>query len=890
MFQKLGALLALLCSTGAALAASSITVEKLRCEYLDTPLGVDVPAPRLSWILTSPDNGKKQTAYQLKVWEGTKEIWDSGKVASDATNQIAYAGPALKAHSTYFWRVISWDESSQPSAWSPAAKFVTGPLADGDWQAAWIGEPEVRKWGRLSGYFGAIPPSPLLRKEIALPAGKKIASAYLNATALGIYEIYINGKKVGKNVFAPEYTRYDKHLQFQTYDVTALLATGTNALGAMLGDGWFSGGRWQNGRRGGYGPKSEHRKLLAQLRVNYTDGTADTFGTDGSWKFIQDGPVTSAAFFSGEVFDANKDPKGWDKPGFDDSKWEPAPVFKKLQTDMADFKLAAQLNEPIAVIQELAPASFRRTGPNKYIFDMGQNIAGRCLLRLPYNPGKGKKIVLRHAEWVDGNKLYEDNLRGARGVDEYIAGDETEISYEPRFTYHGFRYVEVSGLTQPPDKKTLAARVVASSSPETGTFATSHKDVNQLWKNILWTQWGNLISIPTDCPQRDEREGYLADAQIFAQTASYNLDMAAFYTKWTRDIRDSQKENGPFPDFAPHDGRSRLKFYGAPGWTDGGVIIPWRVYENYGDKRILAANYAAMKKYVDWVARGNQNFLWLKYRNNDFSDWLSFGRIAKEIFATGYFYYSANTLAKTAAVLGKTDDAAKYAKLAANIQDAYNKAWARPDGSISGDSQATYAQALWMGIAPEKTRPLVAAKLAAITRGRMGTGIHSTGWLMESLADIGKEKLAYDLLFARHLPSWFYSLDQGATTIWERWDGYVRGRGFQTPSMNSLNHVAFGVVGEWMYRHIAGIQLDPANPGFRHFFVKPLPDSRLSWAKATYDSINGKIEVSWKRDDTAKEFVLEVKVPVNTTATVTIPYENKTHTVGSGSHKWVAKF
>ncbi|MDR1497863.1 MAG: glycoside hydrolase family 78 protein [Puniceicoccales bacterium] len=877
-----------------AAATDGISVENLRLEYLESPLGIDIPAPRFSWVLTSTANGKSQTAYRIKVWEGDREIWDSGRVATNATNQIPYAGRALKAHTKYFWRAIAWDEQNKPSAWSSAATFVTGPLTAADWvPAQWIGEPETRT-AKLSGYFGGASASPLLRKEISIPAGKKIAAAYVNATALGIYELYINGKKVGKNIFAPEYTRYDKHLQFQTYDVTNLLQNGGNVIGAALADGWFSGARWQNGRRGGYGPNSEYRKLLARLVVRYTDGTSDTFGTDGSWKYLKDSPLTFDAFFLGETYDARKNPAGWEKVGYNTSAWTAPVVFPKLQAYMADAKLVAQRNEPVAVIREVKPINIRKTGNETYIFDMGQNMTGRCLLRLPYALEKGKTIELRHAEWTRGNGLYEDNLRGARAVDVYIAsGDEKEIVFEPRFSYHGFRFVQVQGITQQPDKDTLTGRVVASSSPQVGTFVSSDKKLNKLWENILWTQWGNLLSIPTDCPQRDEREGYTADAQVFAQTACFNLDMAGFYTKWTRDIRDSMVSDKFFPDFAPHDGLSRMKFCQTPGWGDGGVIVPWRVYENYADKRVLEENYEAIEKYVGWLARSQKNRLWSKYRGNNFGDWLRLGGSTDStLFATGYFYYSTNILAKAAAVLGKTEDAKKYAKVASEVKEAFNKTWVRPNGIVGQNDQPSYGLAFFMDLLPEDDRKKTAASanFVKVTRGRnISAGIHSTAWVMESLAKTGNYTIAYDLIFNRRFPSWFFSIDQGATTIWERWNGYNNGQ-FGEAKMNSLNHVALGSVGEWLYRHAAGIQLDPANPGYRHFFIRPAPEKRLTSVKCEYESINGKISVEWEYSPSSKDFSLSFKIPVNTTATVIFPDDaGTTKKFLSGTHKWTGK-
>ncbi|MDR3245296.1 MAG: family 78 glycoside hydrolase catalytic domain, partial [Prevotellaceae bacterium] len=483
-------------------------------------------------------------------------------------------------------------------------------ISSGNWEANLLTDG-YRKPAGNHNYFANIPPSPLLRKEISI--NKKIKRAFYYASALGIYEAYINGKKVGKQVFAPEFTDYDKHLQYQTYEVTDLLQTGANALGATLADGWYAGARWSHPWRGGYG---FFRKFLGQLMIYYEDGTSETVVTDNSWKYLAQGPITEASYFKGEVYDAKNEQKGWNKSGFDDSKWSKAAAYPDEKTN-----LCAQLNEPIAIIKEIEPLSLRKIGDDKYIFDMGQNMVGWCNLSLPYNPNK--PIVFRYSEMLnDDGSLYMANMRGAIPTDVYNPDKEQIINYEPRFTYHGFRYVEISGLTQSPQLINLKGKVVASSSPETGIFATSNKDINKLWENIRWTQWGNLISIPTDCPQRDEREGWMADAQVFSQTAAFNLDMAGFYTKWARDIRDSQLDDGRFPDFAPHDDKWR-QFFNAPGWADAGVVIPWRVYQNYNDTEILAAQYEAMKKFVDFNHKHNPDLIWKNIRANNYGDWLN---------------------------------------------------------------------------------------------------------------------------------------------------------------------------------------------------------------------------------------------------------------------------
>jgi alpha-L-rhamnosidase len=530
---------------------------------------------------------------------------------------------------------------------------------------------------------------------------------------------------------------------------------------------------------------------------------------------------------------------------------------------------------------------------------MGQNMVGWCRLALPYNPGRN--IRFRYAEVLnDDGTLYTENMRDAKPVDLYHPANGKSITYEPRFTYHGFRYVEIEGLTQAPARDAILGKFIASSSPIVGELQTSDKSVNKLWENIRYTQWGNLISVPTDCPQRDEREGWMGDAQVFAQTAIYNLDMAGFYTKWMRDIRDDQLADGQLPDISPNDGMWE-GFYNAPGWADAGVIIPWRVYQNYNDTTLLAQQYDCMKRFIDFIHRYNPDLLWRFRRGHMYGDWLngneiiasdypkSGGRVDNDIFATAYFAYSTSILARTAERLQRKTDHEYYSSLADAIRKAFVKEYISSDGTVKGNTQAGYAIALEFNLVPEELRAQAAAKMAAALTpydGRMSTGIHTTIRLMNQLSEYGYNDQAYQLLLSRRFPSWLYSIDQGATTIWERWDGYVAGRGFQGPGMNSFNHVAIGAVGEWMYNNILGIRYDETRPGYRHIIIKPQPNDRLAWAKGSYRSINGLIEVSWK--NTGGIFTLEVGVPANTEATIVLP-DGKIHETGSGKYNFTVK-
>jgi alpha-L-rhamnosidase len=907
LFSARTAALAALAAFACAADAAKLNVENLRVEYIKDPIGIDVANPRFSWEVTSTTPNAKQTAFRLMVTTTEPErdegflsldetVWEYESPESDKSlpsNQIVYAGEPLLPFTTYYWAVRALDATGELTDTAPpVAKFITGPLTSADWKPAqWIGEPPNSPAAKIGkGYFGNIPPSPYLRKEIKL--SKPVASAIIHTSARGVYYLSINGKKVGDRQLSPERTSYNKHTMFQSDDVTALLQNGDNAIGVELADGWYAGGVHINPNRGdNYGAL---RKFIAQLRVTYNDGTTEVFGTDASWKFLQEGPRSQVSIMGGETYTAKKEQPGWDKVGFNDTDWKNATAYPK-----EEVTLVAQLCEPVKIIKEIRPVSVKPVGKDAYIFDLGQNITGWCRLELPYNPGQ--KITIRHVEVLnEDGTIYIANLRAARPNDTYIPADEKTIVYEPRFTFHGFQYVQIEGLTQPPTLETITGKVVTSSMPETGYLETSNKDVNKLWQNIRWSQWDNQVSIPTDCPQRDEREGWMADAQVFAQNAIYNLDMAAFYTKWARDIRDDQLSNGIFPDIVPR-GKSTTMI-GAPGWADAGVIIPWRVYENYGDIRILEQSFDSMKSYVEYLRANNPIFLWKKQRRNDYGDWLHGGtfretkdypkrgaQIPKDVFATAYFYYSTSLTAATAKVLGKTADYENYTALAENIKKAFIEAYVSEDGTVRGDTQGGYAMVLHLRLIPDEMRPLAVKKLLDAIKvfdGRLSTGFHSTIWMMLQLAENGQTDEAYKLLLSRRFPSWFYSIDQGATTIWERWDGYVKGRGFQDPGMNSFNHYSLGAVGEWMYAYILGIKRDPASAGWRHYFIAPQPGGDLTWAKGSYHAITGKIEVSWKIDGTDGLFTLDAIVPANTTATVVLPFGGGKHEVGSGKHTW----
>jgi alpha-L-rhamnosidase len=874
---------------------------ELRTEYLKNPLAVATKLPRLSWI--PPFD---QSAWQVVVSCDGQPTWDSGRVESSETSGIRYGGPALRAVSRYEWRVRAWSTAGAASDWSDLACWGTGPGGPGwEWEtwddrapendapvSAWIALPLEADWQE-----NAPPPSPLLRQEFRVEG--EVKQAVLYVSALGLYEARLNGERVGDQVLAPEWTDYRQKVQYQAYDVTGQVVRGANAIGAILAPGWYAGRigmaeDFANTSRGLYGRRMA---LIARLDIQLAGGGRQVIVSNRDWRGTTAGPIRGADLLEGETVDARRELPGWDRPGFDPSAWSQVRALKGP-------RLVAQANEPIRITRRLPARTVSVSAPGVYVIDFGQNLVGWCSLRVR-GAAAGQEIVLRHAEVLnsDGN-VYLDNMRGARPVERYLCrGAETE-TFEPRFTYHGFRYVEIAGLPAAPAPADVTACVLHSDAPESGTFECSNDVVNRILRAIQWTQRGNLHSTPTDCPQRDERLGWMGDAQVFSQTAIFNMDMAAFFTKWMGDVRDAQAEDGRFPDFAPHPYNPNQRFSGNPGWGDAGIIIPWNVYLNYGDSGILAEQFDAAARYIDWSLRGNPDLIW---RNASqltplwYGDWLnsdtfvnladfptSGGRVPKEIYSTAFFARSTELVARIAAILGKSAEAERYAQLAERIRAAFNAAFVDAEGRIQGDTQAGYALALNFDLLPEPLRPLAARHMLAALApfgGAPSTGIQSTVRLMRELSRWGYSEQAYAILLRTEMPSWGYMVENGGTTIWERWDGWVKGRGFQDPGMNSFNHYAIGAVGEWLYRVAGGLNPDEAEPGWKHFFVRPVPGGGLTWAKTSYRSIHGLILSEWHL--AGGQMTLEVEVPPNTRATVVLP-GGLPQEVGSGNHQFTA--
>ena len=865
---------------------SELAVGALRCEHLVDPLGIDVGSPRLTWVLESARRGTSQAAYRLLVASSIErlaadegDVWDSGPVETGATALVAYDGPPLASRQACHWKVKVWDDAGEESRWSAPALWEMGLLAPEDWAADWL--TVIRPKPGEDGYALAR----YLRASFELPDVPVVRGrAYV--TALGLYELHCNGAKVSDGCFRPGWTDYDKRVQYQVYDITASVRPGANAVGVILGDGWYAGDIGM-GKREQWGSWTE---LLAQIEVELSDGTRRTIPTKTGWTIDKTdaslvvspsawraapGPILSNDLQQGETYDARLELHGWSMPGFDDHEWDPAfpgggPVGR----------LAATCSQPVQAMEELVPRSVASPAPDTWVFDLGQNMVGWCRLRV--RGEAGKTVTIRHAEMLkpDGT-MYTENLRGAGNIDRYTLAGGTEEIWEPRFTFHGFRYVELTGFPGEPTLDAVTGIVAHSAAPRSGTFECSNPLVNQLYSNINWGQRGNFLEVPTDCPQRDERLGWMGDAQIFAATATLNMDVAAFFTKWLKDVRDAQLENGAYPDVCPRFGRGNAS--AAPAWGDAGVLVPWALYRRYGDLGLLEEHFESMAAWIDYLHRRNPDLLWQNVRGMDWGDWVAIDAdTSKDAAATAWWANSTALLARAAELLGRTDDAHRYADLAEKIRRAFCAAHVHDDGTIESGTQTIYALALRFGLLEPALRAKAAANLVADIKerdGHLSTGFMGIAHLLPALTEAGELDVAYGLLLNETFPSWGYSIRHGATTIWERWNGWTEENGFEASGMNSFNHYAFGAVGEWIYETLGGVAVDHAAASTIN--IRPRPGGDITWATTTYESIYGSVGCSWTTSDDG--LVIEARVPANASAEVWVPVgEGATVTEGAG--------
>lgn len=890
---------AALCALCFSAIAGTLTPAYLRTEYKETPF-TDVTSPRLSWELKGNGYGLSQSAYEIlvatspgKLSPDKADLWYSGITKGSETSQVVYKGRTLSSRQKCFWKVRSYDQAGNPGPWSAVSSWEMALLHRSEWKADWIGL-DLDHLGKGPVYH--LPPAPYLRKDVRL--SRPVKKARLYVTALGLYEFSINGKKVGNDRFTPGWTDYDKRVYYQVYDVTGHLKSGANALASQLSYGWYAGYLGYALLVGNHTVRAFYGKvpvLKAQLEVEYADGTKELIATGKDWK-ANYGPLIESDILNGETYDARKEWKGWNQPGFNDKDWQSPQVFP----DAPGRAVSVYPGPPVKVTQTLRPKSVAKRPDGSYIFDLGQNFAGTVRIRV--NGNAGDTIRLRFGEKLhpDG-RLMTENLRMARATDTYILkGTKEPETWEPQFTFHGFQYVEVSGFRHTPSTQNLTGLVIGSDTPKTGHFETDNAMVNQLYSNIDWTQRANYLEIPTDCPQRDERMGWTADAQVYAKSAMFNRDVASFFTKWVVDLEDSQWPDGAYPLYSPRPDLRKTDSF-SPGWMEAGIICPYEAYQAYGDARIIANSWPYMEKFMAFLEkRSNGSYLFKETAFDDispkggFGDWLSFGKkTSPDLLATFYYAHCADLMATMAEELGKQTESAKYRTIGQRVRQAiaghyYDSAQARfkcdpavygdgagyVDGQLgfTGHTQTAYANAIYMNLLSAGETEKAGRHLADLIREngtKLATGFLGAKTLLPALSATGHSDLAYQLFLSKEFPSWGFEVANGSTSIWERWDSFTLEDGFKyNASMNSFSHYAFGAVCEWMFGNAAGIRRDA--PGFTKITIRPeiAPDG-INRLNASYRTPHGLIGSSWKK--TAGGLLLQVTIPINVTATVLVP-------------------
>lgn len=851
---------------------SNFEVTNLKVNYRKNPLGIDDLHPRLSWWIRTEIRGFIQSAYQVQVANDhkffSKIIWDSEKVESDSNVHIEYEGPALQSRTRYYFRVRAWDDHGIVSEWSEPVFWETALLSVDEWQAKWIAAPP-------SHQENGADPCDYIRTEFSIP--DNVVSARVYATSLGMYRLYINGKPADNTLFNPGWTSYNKRLQYQTYDVTSLIAAGNNALGCMVGNGWYKGYLAWEGKKDIFG---EDRAVLIQLHVTLSDGSEQIIVSDDNWR-TSTGPLLMSELYHGETYDARLEVEGWSSPGFEDVKWQ-----KTILKDRPETSLVAQENEPTRDIETIKPVAVITTPKGEHVLDMGQNMVG--WVRFTVHAEAGTIITLEHAEVLDreGN-FYIGNLRSAKQTVTYIChGGEAE-TFEPYLSFQGFRYVKVTGIPLDQLLEQFIGCVIHTDLEQTGNFNCSDELLNQLQHNILWGQKGNFLDIPTDCPQRDERLGWTGDAQVFIRTSAFNMNVVPFFEKWLKDLAADQEEDGRVPHVIPDVPAAG---YGSAAWGDAAVICPWTLYQCYGDIRVLKTQYPSMKAWVEYIrAQGEDEYLW--NTGFHFGDWLGLdakensyvGATPKELIATAFYAYSTELLAKTAAVIGKPEDALKYEALHEKIVLAFRQEFVTPNGRVASPTQTAYTLALMFDLLEEKDRHRTVKMLADHIEENgvhLTTGFVGTPYLCLVLSRFGYTDVAYQLVLQKEYPSWLYSVIQGATTIWEHWDGIKQDGSFWSDDMNSYNHYAYGAIGDWFYRTAGGIEL--LEPGYKKIRIQPQIGEHLTWVDASLESVHGMIKVTWKKQN-EDSVEMQVLIPSNTTAEIIIPTMNQDSILESGT-------
>ncbi|GAB2965661.1 glycoside hydrolase family 78 protein [Streptomyces heilongjiangensis] len=861
-------------------------VTDLRFEHHREPLGIGEDSPRLTWTARTehPEGAERQHACQIEIRDAAGRV-ETHRVDGSESVLVPWPAAPLRSRERREVRVrLHAEGSREPGPWSDFFPVEAGLLHPGDWTGTAIG-PDCDD-------PAAADPRPAYLLRDAFHLARPVAVARLYVTALGVCDMEVNGRPVGRDVLTPGWTSYQDRLRYRTYDVTDLLHEGDNAWGAQLADGWYRGRLGFNGGiRDIYG---ERTALLAQLEVTYGDGTTDTFTTHPGWRSTP-GPVLATGLLEGETHDARRERTGWSRSGHGTADWSGV-IPVALDTAL----LRAPDGPPVRRTQEIAPAAVRTVAEGRFLVDFGQNLVGR--LRIRVRGRAGRTVTLRHAEVLEDGGLCTRPLRGAAATDHYtLRGDPDGEEWEPRFTLHGFRYAEISGWPGVLAPEDLTAVVLHTDMRRTGHFSCSDPALDRLHENVVWSMRGNFVDIPTDCPQRDERLGWTGDVQVFAPTAAFLYDCAGLLASWLRDlIADTDRDPGGvtplwspqipaiFPFEVPATNRPMA------GWGDAAVIVPWTLYQRYGDLEILRRQYPDMRRWVDVVDQAvGPGHLWTD--EFQFGDWLdptappddpTRGSTPKALVGTAYFAHSTTLLAATAALLGHTDDHTRYTRLADAIRAVFHHAFVEEPGRLAGDSQTAYALALVFDLLPREHRGAAGDRLAELVAEgghRIGTGFLGTPLVCDALTATGHVDTAYRLLTQRSCPSWLHQVDMGATTVWERWDSMLPDGRVNPGEMTSFNHYAFGAVADWLHRTVAG--LAPAAPGYRRLLVRPRPGGGLTWARAAHETPYGRAEVAWHLDHGV--LTVEVTVPPGAEALIDLPGTTPT-TVGPGHHTFSA--
>ncbi len=853
------------------------TISELRVEHQREPLGIGQAEPRLSWIVETAASGWRQARYEIEASgaDGTQSV----RRESDQSVLVPWPFAPLASRARVSVRVRAQGEQGEWSAWSAPTVLETGLLHPDEWGARFV----TPDWDED---LTQPQPAPLLRREFDVRPGVRHARLYVSA--LGLFEAELNGATVGDHVFDPGWTVYSHRLRYQTFDVTPLLHEGRNAIGALLGDGWYRGRiGFGGGRRNIYG---ERLALLAQLEIVYEDGTTERVVTDEGWRATT-GPILASDIYDGETYDARLERSGWSAAGYDDSEWA---GVRLIPRDLGT--LVAPSGPPVRRTELLAPIAITALDGGRTLLDFGQNLVG--WLRVTVQGEAGQTLTLRHAEVLEGGELSTRPLRHAAATDRYtLRGGEPE-TWEPRFTFHGFRYAEVEGWPGEVQADAIRAVVLHSDLERTGWFDCSDPLLNRLHDNVVWSMRGNFLDIPTDCPQRDERLGWTGDIQVFTPTASFLYDVSGFLQSWLQDLAvEQQALDGVVPLVVPNAIVAPPEFDGmvAAAWGDAGTIVPWVLYQRYGDMAILEEQFPSMSAWVDAIARiAGEGRVW--NQGQQLGDWLDpsappdqpwLARTPGDLIATAYFAHSAQRVGQAAGVLGRADEEAYYLALADEVRAAFATEYLNADGTLRGDATTGYALALQFGLLTDaEARRRAGERLAELVREggyRISTGFVGTPLVCDALCSVGAWDEAFRLLTERECPSWLYPVTMGATTIWERWDSMLPDGSINPGEMTSFNHYALGAVADWLHRSVAG--LAPGAPGYRHLDIRPQPGGGLTHASARHKTPYGMASSSWRIE--GEQIEVEVVVPPNSSATVHLPQSDEGPLqVGSGTHRW----